>query len=159
MAKVQDEDAIYDEINVVPMLDLAYVLIVIFILMATAQVSGIEALKARIDAVSSDQAYTLSDRLVILTLSIAGGPFLGLLGTVIGVMITFAAIAAEGNVNVNSIAPGVAAALLATAAGLAVAIPALFGYNLIVTRIKRINAKNRSFADALVARIAEQYGS
>ena len=121
--------------------------------------SGIEALKARIDAVSSDQAYSLSDRLVILTLSIAGGPFLGLLGTVIGVMITFAAIAAEGNVNVNSIAPGVAAALLATAAGLAVAIPALFGYNLIVTRIKRINAKNRSFADALVARIAEQYGS
>ena len=42
MSKVQDEDAIYDEINVVPMLDLAYVLIVIFILMATAQVSGIE---------------------------------------------------------------------------------------------------------------------
>lgn len=42
MAKVQDEDAIYDEINVVPMLDLAYVLIVIFILMATAQVAGIE---------------------------------------------------------------------------------------------------------------------
>ena len=42
MSQVQDEDAIYDEINVVPMLDLAYVLIVIFILMATAQVSGIE---------------------------------------------------------------------------------------------------------------------
>lgn len=42
MAKVQDEDAIYDEINVVPMLDLAYVLIVIFILMATAQVAGVE---------------------------------------------------------------------------------------------------------------------
>jgi biopolymer transport protein ExbB len=121
--------------------------------------AGIEALKARIDAVSSNQAFTLSDKLVILTLSIAGGPFLGLLGTVIGVMITFAAIAAEGNVNVNAIAPGVAAALLATAAGLAVAIPALFGYNLIVTRIKRINAANRSFADALVARIAEQYGA
>jgi biopolymer transport protein ExbB len=120
---------------------------------------AIEALKARIDAVSSNQAYSLSDKLVILTLSIAGGPFLGLLGTVVGVMITFAAIAAEGNVNVNSIAPGVAAALLATAAGLAVAIPALFGYNLIVTRIKRINAANRSFADALVARIAEEYGA
>ncbi|AJP71135.1 DUF2341 domain-containing protein [Sphingomonas hengshuiensis] len=121
--------------------------------------SGIEALKARIDAVSSNQAFELSDKLVVLTLSIAGGPFLGLLGTVIGVMITFAAIAAEGNVNVNAIAPGVAAALLATAAGLAVAIPALFGYNLIVTRIKRINAANRSFADTLVARIAEQFGA
>lgn len=121
--------------------------------------AAIEALKARIDAVSSNQAYSLSDKLVILTLSIAGGPFLGLLGTVVGVMITFAAIAAQGNVNVNAIAPGVAAALLATAAGLAVAIPALFGYNLILTRIKRINAANRSFADALVARIAEQYGA
>jgi len=42
MAKVQDEDAIYDEVNVVPMLDLAYVLIIVFILMATAQVAGIE---------------------------------------------------------------------------------------------------------------------
>lgn len=120
---------------------------------------AIEALKARIDAVSSNQAYSLSDKLVVLTLSIAGGPFLGLLGTVVGVMITFAAIAAQGNVNVNAIAPGVAAALLATAAGLAVAIPALFGYNLILTRIKRINAANRSFADALVARIAEEYGA
>ncbi|MCG2839429.1 DUF2341 domain-containing protein [Sandaracinobacter sp. RS1-74] len=121
--------------------------------------SGIEALKARIDSVTSNQAYSLSDKLVILTLSIAGGPFLGLLGTVVGVMITFAAIAAQGNVNVNAIAPGVAAALLATAAGLLVAIPALFAYNLILTRIKRINAANRSFADTLVARIAEEYGA
>lgn len=42
MAKVQDDDAIYDEVNVVPMLDLAYVLIIVFILMATAQVAGLE---------------------------------------------------------------------------------------------------------------------
>lgn len=121
--------------------------------------AAIESLKARIDAALTDQAYRLSDRLVMLTLAISGGPFLGLLGTVIGVMITFAAIAAEGNVNVNAIAPGVAAALLATAAGLLVAIPALFGYNMILTRIKRINATSRSFGDALVARIAENYSA
>ncbi len=121
--------------------------------------ASIEALKARIDGVLTNQAYKLSDRMVLLTLAVSGGPFLGLLGTVIGVMITFAAIAAEGNVNVNSIAPGVAAALLATAAGLLVAIPALFGYNIILTRIKRINAASRSFADTLVARLAEQYGA
>ena len=120
---------------------------------------SIEALKARVDGVLSDQAYKLSEGMVLLTLAVSGGPFLGLLGTVIGVMITFAAIAAEGNVNVNSIAPGVAAALLATAAGLMVAIPALFGYNIILTRIKRINASTRSFADALVARLSEQYGA
>ena len=120
---------------------------------------SIEALKARIDGVLTDQAYALSGGMVLLTLAVSGGPFLGLLGTVIGVMITFAAIAAEGNVNVNSIAPGVAAALLATAAGLFVAIPALFGYNIILTRIKRINASTRSFADTFVARLAEQYGA
>jgi len=127
----------------------------------TTRFSGgsIEALKARIDGVLTDQAYALSGGMVLLTLAVSGGPFLGLLGTVIGVMITFAAIAAEGNVNVNSIAPGVAAALLATAAGLFVAIPALFGYNIILTRIKRINASTRSFADTFVARLAEQYGA
>ncbi|MFZ0267969.1 DUF2341 domain-containing protein [Caulobacter sp.] len=127
----------------------------------SAHLSGgsVEALKARIDGVLSDQAYKLSEGMVLLTLAVSGGPFLGLLGTVIGVMITFAAIAAEGNVNVNSIAPGVAAALLATAAGLLVAIPALFGYNIILTRIKRINASTRSFADTLVARLAVQYGA
>jgi len=126
---------------------------------ARFNMGALEALKARIDGVLTNQAYRLSDKLVLLTLAVSGGPFLGLLGTVIGVMITFAAIAAEGNVNVNSIAPGVAAALLATAAGLLVAIPALFGYNIILTRIKRINATSRSFADTLVARLAEQYGA
>lgn len=120
---------------------------------------AIESMKARIDGLLTDQAYVLSNRLVLLTLAVSGGPFLGLLGTVIGVMITFAAIAAEGNVNVNSIAPGVAAALLATAAGLFVAIPALFGYNIILTRIKRINASTRSFADTLVARLSDQFSA
>ena len=54
-------------------------------------------------------------------------------------MITFAAIAATGDVNINSIAPGIAAALVATVAGLAVAIPALFGYNYLLTQIKDID--------------------
>ncbi len=59
----------------------------------------------------------LQSQMVMLTIAISGGPFLGLLGTVVGVMITFAAIAASGDVNVNSIAPGIAAALAATVAG------------------------------------------
>jgi biopolymer transport protein ExbB len=80
--------------------------------------------------------------MVLLTIAISGGPFLGLLGTVVGVMITFAAIAAAGDVNVNSIAPGIAAALLATVAGLAVAIPALFGYNYLASRIKTISRRH-----------------
>jgi biopolymer transport protein ExbB len=72
-------------------------------------------------------------------------------------MITFAAIAASGDVNVNAIAPGIAAALAATVAGLAVAIPALFGYNWLNTQIKEIVADMRVFIDEFVTRAAERY--
>jgi biopolymer transport protein ExbB len=95
--------------------------------------------------------------MVLLTIAISGGPFLGLLGTVVGVMITFAAIAAVGDVNINSIAPGIAAALVATVAGLAVAIPTLFGYNYLASRIKNLTNDMAVFADELVTRLAEKY--
>ena len=91
-----------------------------------------------------------------MTIAIAGGPFLGLLGTVVGVMITFAVIAASGNVDINSIAPGIAAALLATVAGLAVAIPALFAYNYLLVQIKDIQADMRVFADEFLAMLEEK---
>ncbi len=97
----------------------------------------------------------LSSALVVLTIAISGGPFLGLLGTVVGVMITFADIAAAGDVNINAIAPGISAALLATIAGLAVAIPALFGYNYILLRNKNISANMLVFVDEFVTRISE----
>jgi biopolymer transport protein ExbB len=118
---------------------------------------SIEAMRAALDAAMTRLQQRLSSRMVLLTIAISGGPFLGLLGTVIGVMITFAAIALSGDVNVNAIAPGIAAALAATVAGLAVAIPALFGYNWLNSRIKSISADNRVFVDEFVARIAEQY--
>ncbi len=95
--------------------------------------------------------------MVFLTIAISGGPFLGLLGTVVGVMITFAAIAAAGDVNINAIAPGVAAALMATVAGLAVAIPALFAYNYLTTRIRDITAEMQVFANEFVSKMTEVY--
>ena len=95
--------------------------------------------------------------MVLLTIAISGGPFLGLLGTVVGVMVTFAAIAASGDVNVNAIAPGIAAALVATVAGLGVAIPALFAYNWLGTRIKDIDAETHVFGDEFVNKLAEHY--
>jgi biopolymer transport protein ExbB len=128
---------------------------------AAAPLSGasIDAIKASIDADMVRETHRLNGKMVLLTIAISGGPFLGLLGTVVGVMITFAAIAAAGDVNVNAIAPGIAAALLATVAGLAVAIPALFGYNYLASRIKNISADMQIFVDELVTRIAEQYGA
>jgi biopolymer transport protein ExbB len=118
---------------------------------------SIDAIRAAMDGTMTRLQQSLSSQMVLLTIAISGGPFLGLLGTVIGVMITFAAIALAGDVNVNAIAPGVAAALAATVAGLAVAIPALFGYNWLNTRIKSISADNRVFVDEFVTLLAEQY--
>jgi biopolymer transport protein ExbB len=121
--------------------------------------ASIDAVKAAIDADSVREGYRLNAQMVLLTIAISGGPFLGLLGTVIGVMITFAAIAAAGDVNVNAIAPGIAAALLATVAGLSVAIPALFGYNYLASRIKTISSDMQIFVDEFVTRVAEAYGA
>lgn len=118
---------------------------------------AIEAIRATMDASLTRMTQKLSAQMVLLTICISGGPFLGLLGTVVGVMITFAAIAASGDVNINAIAPGTAAALAATVAGLAVAIPCLFGYNFFNTRIKEINADMRVFVDEFTTQIAEHY--
>lgn len=121
--------------------------------------ASLDAVKASIDADLVRESHRLNAQMVFLTIAISGGPFLGLLGTVVGVMITFAAIAAAGDVNVNAIAPGIAAALLATVAGLAVAIPALFGYNYLASRIKNISSDMQIFVDEFVTRVAEVYGA
>jgi biopolymer transport protein ExbB len=123
---------------------------------ASLSPQAIDAIRATLDASLVRLTQTMQSNMVLLTIAIAGGPFLGLLGTVVGVMITFAAIAASGDVNVNAIAPGIAAALVATVAGLAVAIPSLFAYNWLNTKIKTINADMRVFVDQFVARIAER---
>jgi biopolymer transport protein ExbB len=120
--------------------------------------ASMDAIKAAIDADLVRETQRQNAGIVLLTIAISGGPFLGLLGTVVGVMITFAAIAAAGDVNVNAIAPGIAAALLATVAGLAVAIPALFGYNYLASRIKNITIAMQIFVDEFVTRTAELYG-
>lgn len=118
---------------------------------------SINAIRATIDARLVREMQRLNSQMVLLTICIAGGPFLGLLGTVVGVMITFAAIAAAGDVNVNAIAPGIAAALVATVAGLAVAIPALFGYNYLTSKISELTSDMQVFIDEFVTRIAENH--
>lgn len=120
--------------------------------------ASIDAIKAAVDADQVRETQRLNSMMVLLTIAISGGPFLGLLGTVVGVMITFAAIAAAGDVNVNAIAPGIAAALLATVAGLGVAIPALFGYNYLASRVKNITIAMQIFVDEFITRTAELYG-
>ena len=126
----------------------------------TPPLSGLSlnAVSASVNADLVRENQGLNSLMVLLTIAISGGPFLGLFGTVVGVMITFAAIAAAGDVNVNAIAPGIAAALLATVAGLGVAIPSLFGYNYLASRIKNITSDMQIFIDEFITRVAEQYG-
>jgi biopolymer transport protein ExbB len=123
----------------------------------TLSPQAIEAIRAVLDSGFVNEAQRLNRMMVMLTIAISGGPFLGLLGTVIGVMITFASIAATGDVNVNAIAPGIAAALVATVAGLAVAIPALFGYNYLISGIKEITNEMQVFIDEFITKTAESY--
>lgn len=116
---------------------------------------SIDAIRTAIETGLTREMQSLSSLMVLLTIAISGGPFIGLLGTVVGVMITFAGVAAAGDVNINAIAPGISAALAATVVGLFVAIPALFGYNYLITRIKELNATMHIFVEQLVARMAE----
>ncbi|MGL4543056.1 MAG: MotA/TolQ/ExbB proton channel family protein, partial [Polymorphobacter sp.] len=116
---------------------------------------AVEALRAAVDAQQVEENQKLDKWMVLLTIAISGGPFIGLLGTVMGVMNTFGGVAMAGDVNVNAIAPGIAAALLATIAGLACAIPALFGYNYLNSQIGTLADEMRVFVDRLVTRLAE----
>lgn len=121
--------------------------------------AAIDSIRAAMDSVRTYEAQSLSSRMGALSNAIAGGPYIGLLGTVLGIMVVFLGTAMAGDVNINAIAPGMAAALLATAAGLFVAIPALFGYNRILGRNKALSAEMRVFIEEFSTRLAESYGA
>jgi biopolymer transport protein ExbB len=119
---------------------------------------SINAVKSVMEKGYIEQSKRLSSYMVVLTLAISGGPFLGLLGTVWGVMNTFAAMAAAGEANIMAIAPGVASALATTVVGLIVAIPALFAYNYLTGKMKSILADLTIFVDRFGSRIEEFHG-
>lgn len=101
----------------------------------------------------------LNNYILYLTLAISGGPFLGLLGTVWGVMNTFAAMAEAGEANITAIAPGIASALTTTVFGLVVAIPALFGYNYLAGKIKDQTADLGIFIDEFLLLVESEHGA
>ena len=117
----------------------------------------VQAIRASLDAALVHEQHRLNNGIVYLTVSIAGGPYVGLLGTVVGVMITFAIIAKSGEVDVNSIAPGIASALLATTVGLLVAIPAMFGYNFLVTTVRSMLVQADNFAAEFSSEIEHRF--
>lgn len=104
------------------------------------------------------ESQKLNAWMIVLTLGVSGGPFWGLLGTVWGVMNTFASLAEAGEANLTAIAPGVASALACTLFGLLVAIPALFGYSYLVAQMKNLNIDTRLFMEEFALKVEGSYG-
>lgn len=99
--------------------------------------SQLEAVSNAMDRGVSGAAGSLEAQMSVLATAVSGAPFLGLLGTVWGVMDTFSGVASSAGVaSLKTMAPGVSAALVTTVVGLLVAIPAMFGYNYLVNRIR-----------------------
>lgn len=118
---------------------------------------AMNAVRSALEREVGELALRLEDRMTVLATAVSGAPFLGLLGTVWGVMDTFAAIAAEGSASLTTMAPGVSGALITTVTGLLVAIPAMFGYNFLVVTIRGMIVELDNFAGELAASFDHQY--
>lgn len=119
--------------------------------------ASFESVKVALERAVSTQAISLEKGMIILTTAVAGGPFLGLLGTVWGVMETFSGIAIKQAASLQAMAPGVAGALIATVVGLFVAIPAMFAYNYMITMIRAITQELDNFVTELATSIEHAY--
>lgn len=120
--------------------------------------SAVNIFRAALDRANSDETRKMNAWMIVLTLGISGGPFWGLLGTVWGVMNTFASLAEAGEANLSAIAPGVASALACTLFGLFVAIPALFAYSFLVLHMKNLNVETRHFIEEYALRVEGFHG-
>ncbi|MES2755449.1 MAG: protein TolQ [Pseudomonadota bacterium] len=115
-----------------------------------------ERLATAMGASVAHEIDKLADRLNILATVGAVAPFVGLFGTVWGIMRSFSNIAAEQNTSLAVVAPGIAEALFATAIGLFAAIPAVIGYNRFSHGINRLEARLNRFADGFHATLSRQ---
>jgi biopolymer transport protein TolQ len=119
--------------------------------------ASFEAVRVVLEEAAGGEAMALEKGMIVLSTAVAGGPFIGLLGTVWGVMSTFAGIAESKAATLTAMAPGVAAALVATVTGLLVAIPAMFAYNFMVTTIRHITQELDGFASRYANQIEHVY--
>jgi biopolymer transport protein TolQ len=108
--------------------------------------AGFDSVRVALEEAAMHEALALEKGMIVLSTAVAGGPFIGLLGTVWGVMETFSGIAKANSASLTAMAPGVAGALIATVIGLLVAIPAMFAYNFMVTKIRAYTQELDAFA-------------
>jgi biopolymer transport protein TolQ len=119
-------------------------------------VSRVETLRLVLDAESLAERDRLGRFLPWLATIGSASPLIGLLGTVLGVISAFVGIATSGSGNLAAVAPGVAEALVATAAALSVAIPATFGYNILANRLNRLDNLLEGFGTTVIAMLVRE---
>src|SRR5258706_9073959 len=122
-----------------------------------ATMKGMEHVKRTLERAVAQQSLRLESGLILLAIAVSGAPFLGLLGTVWGVMSAFSYVAMKGRADLATMAPGVAAALITTVAGLLVAIPSMFGYNWLVHNLRVHTVELDNFAQELVSNMETEY--
>jgi len=118
---------------------------------------SMEHVKRALEGAVAQEAIRLESGLILLAIAVSGAPFLGLLGTVWGVMSTFARVGMAGEATLTAMAPGVAAALITTVAGLLVAIPSMFCYNWLVHNLRVMTVQLDNFAQDLASKIEAEY--
>ena len=120
---------------------------------------NMEHVKRTVENSVAQESLKLEYGLIWLAIAVSGAPFLGLLGTVWGVMSAFGGIAQapQGAATLAAMAPGVAAALITTVAGLLVAIPSMFGYNWLVHNLRVFTVGLDNFAQELVSKMEAEY--
>jgi biopolymer transport protein ExbB/TolQ len=118
---------------------------------------NMEHVKRAIENIVAQESLKLESGLILLAIAVSGAPFIGLLGTVWGVMSTFAGVAQQGSATMAAMAPGVAAALITTVGGLLVAIPSMFGYNWLVHNLRAFTVGLDNFAQELVSKMEAEF--
>ena len=120
--------------------------------------AGLKAVSNMAERTVADQALLLESGMGLLATTTSTAPFLGLLGTVWGVMDSFSGMAMSGSAMLSAVAPGISGALLTTVVGLLVALPSSIGYNFLTGRIRRLVVQTDNFAQELVLDV-ERYHS
>jgi biopolymer transport protein TolQ len=123
----------------------------------TITLKSMEHVKRALERAVAEESLRLESGLILLAIAVSGAPFLGLLGTVWGVMSTFSHVGMSGSADLATMAPGVSAALITTVAGLLVAIPSMFGYNWLVHNLRVLSVELDNFAQELVSKMETEY--
>jgi biopolymer transport protein TolQ len=117
----------------------------------------LETLRTVVDRNVADEALILEEQMGLLATAVSAAPFLGLLGTVWGVMDAFGGMAVTGSATLSAVAPGISGALLTTVVGLLVALPSAIGYNLLTNQIRRISVQMDNFAQEFISETQNHY--